>query len=135
MLWDSKTYAKLTEFQIESLILAWLNAQPGCFAVKIDTSGYWDQNKGCFRRRKSPYVLRGTPDIIGIIQGKYLAIEVKSSKGKPTTEQLLFLLRVKEKGGLCGIARTLEEAKAILEGKYPGLEGASDKILNTVSVT
>ncbi len=120
--WDPKVYAKLSEFQIESLILSWLNVQPGIFAVKVDTSGYWDQNAGHFKRRKSPYVLRGTSDIIGVYYSRYFAIEVKSSKGKPSDEQLLFLMKVKDKGGLCGIARTLEDAKRILEGEYLEVE-------------
>lgn len=43
----------------------------------------------------------GGSDLIGITHdGRFLAIECKSEKGKPTPEQLNFLHRVNEMGGI-----------------------------------
>ena len=54
-----------------------------------------------------------------ITQGRQLAvftaIEVKD-KGRPTPEQLAFIDVVRKAGGLAGVARSVEEAQAILDG-------------------
>lgn len=100
----------LTEFQIETNILDGLNKIPGCFAFKVETNGYFDQNKGIYRKRKSKYAIRGTSDIIGVYFGKFFAFEVKSMKGKPTPDQLVFIETVKSKGGIAGIVRSIEDA-------------------------
>jgi penicillin-binding protein-related factor A (putative recombinase) len=70
----------MTEKQIESQILEWLNLQPGVFAFKVNTTGLWDAKRKIFRTIKNPYIHKGTSDIIGIKNGKFFAIEVKTIK-------------------------------------------------------
>lgn len=55
-----------------------------------------------------------TPDMVGKKVAIFLAIEVKAAKGKATEPQERFIQRVREDGGLAGIARSPDDALAIL---------------------
>jgi hypothetical protein len=54
-----------------------------------------------------------TPDMVGQNLAVFLAIEVKGERTRVTDQQRNFLDRVKADGGLAGVARTVEDAKAI----------------------
>ena len=54
-----------------------------------------------------------TPEMVGKTVAVFTAIEVKTPTGKPTPEQVHFIKRVKELGGIAGIARSVEDALAI----------------------
>lgn len=57
----------------------------------------------------------GSSDIIGIAPcGRFLAIEVKTDKGKPSPDQIRFIEAIKRKGGIAGIARSASDAVALL---------------------
>jgi hypothetical protein len=49
--------------------------------------------------------------------GKLLVVEVKAPGGKLTEAQALFLDRVRSAGGHAGVARSLDDALAIVEGR------------------
>ena len=51
-----------------------------------------------------------TPDMVGQTLGVFLAGEVKTRSGRPSKEQLNFIQRVNEAGGIAGIARSPQEA-------------------------
>lgn len=53
--------------------------------------------------------LHGIADIIGIHNGRYLAIEVKREGGKLSDKQYFFLYGVKEEGGLAFVARSIQD--------------------------
>ena len=57
----------------------------------------------------------GSADLIGVVapHGRFLAIEVKSAKGRTTKEQELFLALVRRMGGVAGVARSVEEAVSL----------------------
>lgn len=58
---------------------------------------------------------KGGSDIIGICpDGKFLAVECKAEKGKPTELQLRFIEMIKSMGGRAGIARSAQEALDIM---------------------
>lgn len=54
----------------------------------------------------------GSADIIGVHKatGRFLAVEVKTSKGRPTAEQINFIEQVRAANGIAGIARSVQEA-------------------------
>jgi hypothetical protein len=54
-----------------------------------------------------------TPDMVGQNLAVFTAIEVKD-KGRPTPEQQRFIEVVRDAGGIAGIARSVDDAKAIL---------------------
>ena len=69
-----------------------------------------------------PYAIRlaapGVSDLIGWTEGgRFAAIEVKGPRGRVTDEQAAFLELVRRSGGLAGVARSVEEATAIIEGR------------------
>lgn len=68
----------LKEKEIEHQILTYLNSLPCCFAFKVVTSGFYDSKRRIFRKNRSPFVIAGTSDIIGICKGRFFCIEVKS---------------------------------------------------------
>ena len=59
----------------------------------------------------------GVSDLIGWTQGRFVALEVKGPRGRVTDEQAAFIDLVRRSGGLAGVARSVEEARAILAGK------------------
>jgi hypothetical protein len=97
----------MTEKEIESQILTWLNLQQGIFAFKVNTVGVFDPIKKIYRTNKNPFLINGTSDILACIYGSFVAIEVKTPSGlksflNPKKEreinQVAFLKKVKEKG-------------------------------------
>jgi hypothetical protein len=59
-----------------------------------------------------------TPEMIGKRIGVFVALEVKTPKGKPTEEQINFIQRVRELGGFAGVARSVDEALNITSCKH-----------------
>ena len=55
-----------------------------------------------------------THDMVGGILGVFTAIEVKAPRGRPTEAQLNFLRQVQLGGGIAGIARSTQDALALL---------------------
>ena len=59
----------------------------------------------------------GMPDIAGMLRGgQMFAIEVKRPGGKPTQVQQGQIDEIVRHGGLAGVAHSVEEARAIIEG-------------------
>ena len=57
----------------------------------------------------------GSSDLIGLTPtGRFLAVEIKTCKGRATPEQLRFIEAVRSRGGVAGIARSPAEALALL---------------------
>src|SRR5690606_2236867 len=57
----------------------------------------------------------GSADLIGWMNGRFVALEVKPLKGRmPTKEQLMFLLNVCANGGIAGVVRSVADAEAVL---------------------
>ena len=58
-----------------------------------------------------------TPDMVGQRVALFTAVEVKSATGRPTAQQLAFLEHVRQAGGRAGIARSIDDAHRITEGR------------------
>jgi hypothetical protein len=76
------------------------------------------RNVGIYVQKTSKYIPlsageKGISDIIGCDKsGKFIAIEVKRKGNKPTDEQLDFLRRIKESGGIAILAYSLDDVMA-----------------------
>jgi hypothetical protein len=58
---------------------------------------------------------KGSSDLIGLTsQGIFFAIEVKTPKGRTSKEQDAFIKRVREQGGIAGVARSPQDALDLL---------------------
>jgi len=55
-----------------------------------------------------------THEMVGGMLGVFTAIEVKAPRGRPTEAQLNFLRQVQLGGGIAGIARSTQDALALL---------------------
>ena len=99
----------MREKEIENLILEYLKLR-NIFAWKNNTMGVYDKNRGTYRKNMNKYAINGVADILGVLpDGKFLAIEVKTPKGKVSPAQQNFLDRVNKENGLAFVARGLEE--------------------------
>ena len=107
----SKQQRSKEELEIEIQILTWLNKQAGCFAFKIETTGFYDTKNGFWRKRTHPFYVKGTADIIGMKNGVFFAIEVKSPEGVVSSDQLKFIKQVVKKKGYATVCRSLLDAK------------------------
>jgi len=107
------------ETRIQNRILLALS-EAGCTVWRNETSGAWvgkqihrdgDQVTLINAHMMTFGLAVGSSDIIGITpEGRFLAVEVKTPKGRPTKEQLRFIEAVRAAGGIAGIARSVEEA-------------------------
>ena len=54
----------------------------------------------------------GTADLVGYVlgSGRFFALEIKTSTGKPSPEQVAWIAQTNREGGHAAIARTPEEA-------------------------
>lgn len=56
-----------------------------------------------------------TPEMVGKKVAIFTAVEVKTDAGRVTAQQLNFISRVRQAGGIAGIARSPEEARNLIE--------------------
>jgi hypothetical protein len=105
-----KHLSKTSEKQIENEILVFLELS-GAFAWKNQTTGIYDPKIKAFRRKMNRFHLNGVADILGIWQGKPLAIEVKTEKGRLTDRQTSFLSRFIAYGGVAFVARSVADVR------------------------
>lgn len=98
-----KEKSNLKEKTVENKIKKWLKDK-----------GYW-----FFKVHGSIYQPAGIPDILACINGKFVAVEVKRTKGGIVSAlQKAQIEKIKENGGIAGVANSIEEFLEILkEGK------------------
>jgi len=90
-----------------------LSAVLELLAVHPRVAFAYRQNVGGFYNAAGQYVacgFAGCADIIGMMKdGRYLAIEVKGSRGKASEEQLAFIFKVRNNGGVGLIAYAVDD--------------------------
>lgn len=75
-----------------------------------------DRNYWYFKVHGSIYQPSGIPDILACINGKFVAIEVKRTKGGIVSPlQKAQIAKIKENGGIAGVASSMEEFLEILK--------------------
>jgi hypothetical protein len=83
------------------------NAEPG---VRL-----FRNNCGFDQKNRVRYGLSiGSSDLIGLAGGVFLAIEVKTPVGRERKEQKLFREAINRLGGVAGVARSVDEAMALV---------------------
>ena len=104
-----------TEKEIENSILAYLQTQKGFF-WKNQSVGVWDNVKKTYRKPNNRFHINGVADILGCLPGgKFIALEVKTRKGRATQNQKDFLQRISMLGGKAAIVKSIDDVKAVLE--------------------
>lgn len=115
-----------TETQLVRTILDYLKAL-GILAWRNNTTGVFDPARKVLRSFTGR---KGVSDILGVIPGDkfrpakshgvFLAVEVKSAKGRATPEQAEFLHDVRRVGGLGVLARCMDDLRTKLA--FEGVE-------------
>jgi hypothetical protein len=124
----------ITEKIIENQILTYL-ANKKIFAWKNHSQGIFDPGRKVFRKSRNVHHINGVSDILGVIDGKFLAIEVKKPYISKKTmqfkyrtqeeleklaseDQINFVNRVKSLGGIAFFADSIDtvEDQLILYG-------------------
>jgi hypothetical protein len=78
---------------------------------------HYRNNSGAFKRDDGHFYrfgAAGSPDIICVIKGQYVGIEVKAPKGKQSEHQKEFQRQLEEAGGKYLLAYSLEDVVADL---------------------
>ena len=93
------------ESVVQSSIVGWLRKQPDTFVVKFAAG---------------PFTLTGVPDLLVCVAGRYLAMEVKVGKNKPTPIQLRRIEEIEIAGGRALVVRSLAEAQDAWRDTHDG---------------
>ena len=107
--------------------------------IRLALSGHgvrmFRNNTGALRDANNRLVrfglCEGSADLIGLRRlelptgehvAQFVAVEVKTPTGRLTEQQRRFLQMVTDHGGLAGVARSIEEARELLERGPPWLQ-------------
>lgn len=83
------------------------------FAFRVNNTPVFDTNRNVFRSM-GKFTRKGVADILGIVNGLPLAIEVKREGGKVSEDQKEFLREFRNNGGVAIIATTPQEVHEVL---------------------
>jgi hypothetical protein len=70
----------MTERQIQKYLLDKLNLKTSGFFWENVTQGYYDKKIGAMRAHVSKHIPKGGSDILGLLNGNFVALEVKTKK-------------------------------------------------------
>ena len=94
------------EKEVKQAVYAYLDARAYLY-VPIQNQGTWDQVKKVRRKFTGT---RGAPDLMVMDRsGRWLCIELKSSKGKQSSHQVEFEYRVDNGGGSYFVVRSIND--------------------------
>tara|TARA_R110000868_G_scaffold17606_6_gene76883 strand:- start:2014 stop:2340 length:327 start_codon:yes stop_codon:yes gene_type:complete len=99
----------MSEGHIQDAIRLALTDEPGLVL--------WRNNTGVAEHRgaRVRYGLAvGSADLIGCLDGRFVALEVKTAVGRASTEQRQWLELVRRHGGFAAVVRSVEEAHAAI---------------------
>lgn len=100
-----------TEHDIQRTILSYLEVHR-IFHYRQNTGGFHKDYQNKIGETKKNFVkfgAKGAPDIVCVVNGRYVGIEVKGPKGKQTDDQLNFSDSLRAAGGYYILARSVEE--------------------------
>jgi len=82
------------------------------FFYRNNNAAIFDPTRKTFRSMPK-HARHGVPDIIVVKDGKYIGIEVKTEKGRPSDHQLEFGRDLILAGGMYVIARGIEDVQRV----------------------
>jgi len=83
---------------------------------KTQRVALWRNNVGYDGEHKVRYGLGvGSPDLVGIVDGRFLGLEVKTATGRVSSEQRAWHEHARKHGALIHVVRTVEEALECLQ--------------------
>jgi hypothetical protein len=103
----------MSELDIETQILDWLASLGIGFFWKNTSGGFHDGKR--WRQHQSKFAIRGTSDILGLVNGRFIALEVKTTTGVVSSEQKAFIQKVRECGGFAAVVRSVRQTEELFE--------------------
>lgn len=105
-----------TEAQVLKAVLAAVRLHPKVARVWRQNSGtFAEQNRDGSTRYVRANTAHGMSDLMGFLKdGRVLAIECKSATGRLQPHQKEFLYKIVAAGGVAGVARSVDDAIALL---------------------
>lgn len=107
-----------SESQIQADIRLALGLEPGLVLWRnsVGVTRSWDATTGAERVVHAGLPV-GSADLVGILTltsgvGRFLALEVKSARGRLRPEQVTWLELVRRMGGFAAVVRSVDEARA-----------------------
>lgn len=75
----------------------------------------------CFKVHGGPLMPAGLPDIIGVVRGRFFAIETKMPRpdSQPSEIQRHIMSRIRRAGGIVGVSRSVADALNMLHRSIP----------------
>lgn len=104
----------ITESVIKRHIVTYLKFR-GIFCWVQMNVGIYDASQGKYRALNQFGAIKGVADILGIYNGRPLAIEVKTTRGVVSEFQKDFLIRFQAAGGISFVARSVDDVVKKLE--------------------
>lgn len=103
------------ENKIQSATLKKLQ-KAGIFCWRNNNNAVWDArlNNG-YGSYRSFGGLKGVPDIIAIINGQFVGIEIKTPKGRLSEHQILFKKMCKRNGGKYLVVKKVADIDILLQ--------------------
>jgi len=101
----------MLEKEIQKQILQYL-ALSGVFHYRNNTGGFRD-----YRNHFYQFGTLGSPDIVCVIKGKYIGIEVKCKKNKQSDHQKAFQESLEKAGGEYFLCYSLDDAREVIDKK------------------
>jgi hypothetical protein len=100
-----RTFSDATTNELTQSIIAWLTLN-GHYCSRIQSQGQWNQRLKMFIKSN---VKKGIGDIMAVVWGKTLMIEVKVGRDKLSEHQIKTQQQVAESGGLYYVARNFQD--------------------------
>lgn len=108
---------KIKESEVQAQIVEYLmilENQNKLFFQRTNNVGIYDP-KTQGHRRSPKGVKKGFPDVVVIIRGKFVGIELKSSKGRQSKEQKEMEKNIKLNGGFYFLVRSIKDLEEALK--------------------
>lgn len=107
----------MTEAELQRAILLAVGSRADC--------RFWRNNVGVGRSLSGDRVIRfglvGSADLMGILRGgRFIAVEVKTAKGRQSKQQKSFERMVRSMGGIYVLARSVEDVVEVLDEETGG---------------
>lgn len=99
----------MKESDVQKAILDYLRYR-GIFCFKNNTVGIYKRDTGAYIPSQS----KGSPDIICVVDGKFIGIEVKGPSGRQSPDQIEFQERLERAGGRYIVARSIDDVEHAL---------------------
>lgn len=107
-----KRYPVVHEADIQKLIVDWL-AIKHVFCYRQNAGAMSGSHKG--KRWFVRFARPGASDLVAVVKGRYIGIEVKTAAGEQSRAQREFETELTHAGGIYVLARSLEDVVHVIE--------------------